>query len=111
MVLRALTLQYNCIEVTTMAKVKLTQRYIDNPPPIPDGKAKIEHCDLALPGLLWEQRATNAGWGSYRLRYKSDGKTAYATVGRSCDITLKEAREKTKQLKAEIQLGSRILST
>ena len=88
-------------------KVKLTQKYIDNPPAVPPDKAKVEHCDTALPGLLWEQRAINQEWGSYRLRYKnSAGRTSYATVGRSCEITLAEARQKVKQLKAEIQLGS-----
>jgi integrase len=88
-------------------KVKLTQKYIDHPLPVPPDKAKVEHCDIALPGLLWEQRAINQEWGSYRLRYKnSAGKTSYATVGRSCEITLAEARQKVKQLKAEIQLGS-----
>jgi hypothetical protein len=35
-------------------KVKLTQKYIDHPPPVPPDKAKVEHCDTALPGLLWE---------------------------------------------------------
>jgi integrase len=87
-------------------KVKLTQKYIDNPPAVPTDKAKVEHCDIALPGLLWEQRAVNQEWGSFRLRYKSNGKTAYITIGRSCDITLAEARQKAKQLKAEIQLGA-----
>jgi hypothetical protein len=52
-------------------KVKLTQKYIDNPPVVPPGKAEVEHCDTALPGLLWEQRAINQEWGSYRLRYKN----------------------------------------
>lgn len=89
-----------------MAKVKLTQQYIENPPPVPPGKAKVEHCDLALPGFLWEQRATNQDWGSYRLRYKVNGKTTTITIGRSCEITPAEARKKAKQLKAEIQLGA-----
>jgi integrase len=90
-----------------MAKVKLTQKYIDNPPPVPSTKSKIEHCDIALPGFLWEQRAVNQEWGSYRLRYKnSAGKTSYAAVGRSCEITLADARQKAKLLKAEIQLGA-----
>ncbi len=89
-----------------MAKVKLTQKYIDNPPPLPMGKTKEEHCDIALPGFLWEQRATNTEWGSYRLRYKPGGKTAYFTIGRSCVITLAQARSKAKLLRAEIELGA-----
>lgn len=87
-------------------KVKLTQHYIDNPPPIPAGKTKLEHCDTALPGLLWEQRAVNQQWGTFRLRYKSNGKTTYVTLGRSCDINLADARSKAKKLKAEIALGA-----
>ena len=90
-----------------MARVKLTQHYIDNAPPVPSGKTKQEHCDTALPGFLWEQRAVNTEWGSYRLRYKnSTGKTSYAAIGRSCDISLADARQKAKTLKAEIQLGA-----
>jgi integrase len=88
-------------------KVKLTQKYIDHPPPVPPDKAKVEHCDIALPGLLWEQRAVNTEWGSYRLRYKNAaGKTAYAQIGPSCAVTLAEARKRSRQLRAEIQLGS-----
>jgi integrase len=88
-------------------KVKLTQNYIDNPPPVPAGKTKVEHCDTSLPGLFWEQRAASTEWGSFRLRYKnSAGKTSYAAIGRSCDITLADARKKAKQIKAEIQLGA-----
>ena len=90
-----------------MAKVKLTQKYIHNPPPVPSGKAKVEHCDTTLPGLLFEQRAANTEWGSFRLRYKNAAvKTSYITIGRSCDIALQEARAKAKQLKAEIELGA-----
>jgi integrase len=90
-----------------MAKVKLTQTYVDNLPPVPEGKIKIEWCDTALPGLLLEQRATNSEWASFRLRYKdAAGKTSYISIGRSCDISLQEAREKAKKLKAEIQLGA-----
>lgn len=87
-------------------KVKLTQKYIDNPPPVPAGKAKVEHCDSALPGLLFEQRLANSEWGSYRLRYKSNGRTAYITLGKSCEISLVLAREQAKNMKAQIQLGA-----
>ncbi|EEB79330.1 site-specific recombinase, phage integrase family [marine gamma proteobacterium HTCC2148] len=88
-------------------KVKLTNQYIKNPPPVPAHKTKEEHCDTALPGLLWEQRAVNHEWGSYRLRYKSEGgKTAYVTIGRSCDISLAGARKRARHLKAQIELGA-----
>lgn len=90
-----------------MARVKLTQSYVDSLPPVPEGRAKIEHCDTALPGLFLEQRAANSEWASYRLRYRnSANKTSYISIGRSCDITLAEARQKAKKLKAEIRLGA-----
>ena len=88
-------------------KLKLTQPYINRPPPVPPNRRKVEHCDTALPGLLWEQRAANSEWGTFRLRYKdASGKTCHAPIGLSCDITLQEARQKAKRLKAEVQLGA-----
>ena len=90
-----------------MAKVKLTQKYIDNPPRPAPYKSREEHCDIALPGLYFETRATCTEWGTFFLRYKDDnGKTCHQKLGRSCDITLKQAREEAKRLRAEIQLGA-----
>ena len=43
---------------------------------------------------------------SFRFYKNTAGKTAYAQIGRSCEITLAEARQKAKDLKAEIQLGA-----
>ena len=82
-----------------MAKVKLTQPYIDNPPPMSGNKAREEHCDIALPGMYFETRATCTEWGTFFLRYKdSNGKTCHQKLGRSCDITLKQARDEAKRL-------------
>ncbi len=90
-----------------MAKVKLTQPYIDNPPRPAPNKSREEHCDIALPGMYFETRATCTEWGTFFLRYKDDnGKTCHQKLGRSCDITLKQAREEAKRLRAEIQLGA-----
>jgi len=90
-----------------MAKVKLTQKYIDNPPRPAPNKSREEHCDTSLPGLYFETRATCTEWGTFFLRYKDDnGKTCHQKLGRSCDITLKQAREEAKRLRAEIQLGA-----
>ncbi len=88
-------------------KVKLTQQYIDNPPRPAPGKSREEHCDTSLPGMYFETRATCTEWGTFFLRYKDDnGKTCHQKLGRSCDITLKQAREEAKRLRAEIQLGA-----
>ncbi len=90
-----------------MSKVKLTKKYVDNPPRPAPGKSREEHCDIALPGLYFETRATCTEWGTFFLRYKdSNGKTCHQKLGRSCDITLKQAREEARRLRAEIQLGA-----
>ncbi len=90
-----------------MAKVKLTQPYIDNPPRPAPGKSREEHCDTSLPGMYFETRATCTEWGTFFLRYKDDnGKTCHQKLGRSCDISLKQARFEAKRLRAEIQLGA-----
>ncbi len=90
-----------------MSKVKLTQKYIDNPPRPAPGKSREEHCDIALPGLYFETRATCTEWGTFFLRYKDEnGKTCHQKLGRSCDITLKQARAEARRLRAEIQLGA-----
>jgi integrase len=89
-----------------MAKVKLTQEIINSPPPVPAGKNRQELCDTSLPGFIFVQSASNHEWGTFTLRYKTGGKTAYITIGRSCVMSLPDARQKAKQLKAEIQLGA-----
>jgi integrase len=90
-----------------MARVKLTQQYVNNPPPVPAGKAKVEHCDNAHPGLIFEQRAVNRNWGTFRMRYKNSGqKMVHITLGRSCTLTYAEAVKKWKILSAQVQLGA-----
>ena len=90
-----------------MAKAKLTQRYIDNPASPAPNKSREEHCDIALPRLYFETSATRTEWGTFFLRYKdSSGKTCHQKLGRSCDISLKQARDEARRLRAEIQLGA-----
>ncbi|PLW68149.1 site-specific integrase [Pseudohalioglobus lutimaris] len=88
-------------------RIRLTQKLIDNPLQCPANKTRIECCDTAFPGLYFEVRATCTEWGTFFLRYKNEaGKTTHKKLGRSNEITLKEAREAAKNLKAEIQLGA-----
>jgi site-specific recombinase XerD len=57
-----------------------------------------------VPGLYLEVRATSPGEGTYYVRSKSSGKTRRQRLGRTTDITLAEAREKARTLKAELRL-------
>lgn len=90
-----------------MPKINLTQKIVDKPTSPPPGKRRIEYCDTALPGLYLEVKATSPTWGTFYLRYKdSNGKTCHMKLGRSTDITLKQARTAAKQMRAQIQLGA-----
>jgi len=73
----------------------------------PDGKARIEYCDADRSGLYIEVRASSPGQGTYYLRYKNAlNKTAHQKLGRTTEISLKEARERAKQEKAKITMGA-----
>jgi integrase len=90
-----------------MPKLKLTQDILTNQLHCPDNKSRIELCDTELPGLYIEVRSTSPGQGTYYVRYKNrERKTCHQKIGRTTDISLTEARKKTRQLKAEIQLGA-----
>jgi integrase len=87
--------------------IKITQPFINNELHCPEGKARIEYCDLDLPGLYVEVRKSSPGQGTYYLRYKdSKGKTSHQKIEKTCNITLVEARKAAKTLKAEINLGA-----
>lgn len=90
-----------------MSRVRLTQKHFDRPPPCSPGKSREELCDTALPGLYLELRVTSPDWASVYLRYRNaSNKTAHAKLGTTLDLTLKDARVKARQLKAEIALGA-----
>ena len=90
-----------------MPIVKITQDFIAQSLQCPAGKTRIELCDIDLPGLYIEVRATSQGRGTYYLRYKdAAGKTCHQKIGRTTDMSLAEARRGAKTLKAEIQLGA-----
>ncbi len=87
--------------------VKLTESYIANSLQCPVGKNRVEIVDSTRSGLYIEVRATSQGQGTYYLRYKdATGKTCHQKLGRTTDTTLAEARQKSKLLKAEINLGA-----
>jgi site-specific recombinase XerD len=93
-------------------KLLLTEKFISHQLTCPPGKRRIEYCDTKIPGLFIEVRATSEGQGTLYLRYRSvsgngtRGKTRYAKLGRTMDISLTDARKKAKKLRAEILLGA-----
>ncbi len=90
-----------------MPILKLTQDIMSTELTCPPGMRRIELCDIDLPGLYVEVRATSPGQGTYYLRYKDGaGKTCHSKLGRTTETTLAEARRQARTLKAEIQLGA-----
>ncbi len=89
-----------------MATIKLTQGIIASLE-CPAGKRSIEYCDTDVRGLYLEVRKAGGGLGTWYFRYKGkSNKTAHERIGSASDITLFEARQKAKQLKAEVSLGA-----
>jgi integrase len=73
----------------------------------PEGKARIECCDIDFPGLYVEVRKSSPGQGTYYLRYKdSKGKTCHQKISKTHEMTLVDARKAAKTLKSEINLGA-----
>ena len=73
----------------------------------PAGKSRIEYCDSEVRGLYLEVRQAGSGLGTWYFRYKGrSNKTAHQRIGSALDISLSDARQKAKQLKAEISLGA-----
>jgi len=90
-----------------MPIIKLNQQFIKNDLQCPEGKTRIEYCDADLPGLYVEVRATSPGQGTYYLRYKDKtSKTCHQKLARTENISLTDARKKSKVLKAGIALGA-----
>ena len=89
-----------------MPRINLTQKFVNTPNPPATDKKRIEHCDTQVPGLYLEVRDTSPTWGTFYLRYKNTaGKTCHTKIGRSTDMTLKQARTKAQQLRSDIQRG------
>ena len=79
---------------------------IDRGLTVPDGKRQVERCDSVVPGLYVLTSKTGEGIGTYYLRYKAAGKTKHKKIARTTDLSLKDARDRARQLKLEISQGS-----
>jgi integrase len=90
-----------------MPIVKLDNRFIKTGLICPDDKRRIEYCCNETKGLFIEVRKTQQGVGTYYLRYKdTHKKTCTVKIGLTTDIKLSEARDRAKQLRADVSLGS-----
>jgi len=74
----------------------------------PDDKRSVQVCDAQHRGLLLELRRTDPDHPTWYIRYKSrdTGKTRYVRLGHFPELSLTDAREKAKDVQAEIRLGS-----
>ena len=87
-------------------KTNLTQKLADKLPPLPDGKKSMEYRDTDLPGFLIAQYHTKPDVGTYTLRYRdNDGRQRALKIGRTDEMSLKQAKAAAKKFKAEIALG------
>ncbi|WP_432472076.1 tyrosine-type recombinase/integrase [Amphritea sp. HPY] len=90
-----------------MATIALTESFIKNGLICPEGKRKIEYRDTTTPGLLVEVSSAKQGVGTYYLRYRNEaGQQRANKLGRTTDLSLKDARKKSLQIRAEISQGA-----
>jgi site-specific recombinase XerD len=94
-------------KVKFMPVVKLSQDWINSNLICPENQSKIEYVSIEKTGLYILVGKASQGVGTYFLRYKDkSGKTCHQKIGRTSDMTLAEANDAVKVLKAEIALGA-----
>jgi hypothetical protein len=87
-------------------KTKLNQKLADRLPPMPEGKKSVEHRDIDMPNFLIAQYRTSPDVGTYTLRYRDEhGKQRALKIGRTDEMSLKQAKAMAKTKKSEIALG------
>lgn len=88
-------------------KTNITQKYADNLPPIPEGKKGQEHRDLSLARFMIKQYLSNPAIGTYCLEYiDENGIKRLLNLGRTNEVSYKEAKAAAKKFKAQIALGA-----
>jgi len=89
-----------------MPVVQLTNKFIKQHLVCPENKSRIEFCCDDLKGLFVEVRRSAKNQGTYFFRYKdAHKKTCTVKIGLTADVTLKQARAKAKELRADVSLG------
>lgn len=87
-------------------KTRLNQKLADKLPQIPEGKKSMEYRDIELPGFLISQYHSNPNVGSFTLRYRDEnGRQRALKIGRTNEMSLKQAKAIAKIKKSEIALG------
>lgn len=88
-------------------RVKLDAAFMKSQLVCPPGKRRIEYIDQnGIPGLYIEVREASPGHGTFYVRWKGkDGRNSHQKIGDSRFISLTQARERAKELRAKICLG------
>jgi integrase len=96
------------IRESNMPSKVLNEQFIKTGLVCPENKHHIEYTSDDRSGLYVEVRSTSQGQGTYWFRFKEKdtGKTARVKIGRTTDISIREAKEQVKTLRARIQLGA-----
>ncbi len=72
----------------------------------PEHLAHIEYTDENRTGLYIEVRSTSQGQGTFWHRFKDDSnRTARIKIGRTSDISIKDAKDRVDVLRAKRALG------
>jgi hypothetical protein len=89
-------------------RVNLTAKLIADGLVVPAGKRRTEYVDLSdAVGLYIEVRAASPGQGTFYWRYRdSQGITRHERIGRTDEVTLEQARNKARELRAQWTLGT-----
>jgi hypothetical protein len=90
--------------VPMAAKLKLTQQILDNPPPLPPDKAKLEWRDPRLPGL-YARQGKSPVMSFYYQDKNPEGLSRHTKLGTTIEMKLVDARNAAKILRAEVALG------
>ena len=86
----------------------LNEKFIQTGLICPPDKHHIEYTDADRTGLYIEVRSTSQRQGTYWYRFKAKetGKTARIKIGSTDAISIKEAKEQVRSLRAKAQLGA-----
>ena len=86
----------------------LNEQFINKGLICPPDKNHIEYTDVERTGLYVEVRSTSQGQGTwwFRFKEKDTGKTARIKVGRTIDVSAREAKDQVKILRAKMHLGT-----
>jgi len=88
-------------------RTRLNQKLADRLPPLPEGKKSVEHRDIDMKNFLIAQYHTNPDVGTYTLRYRDEnGRQRALKIGRTDEMSLKQAKAIAKTKKSEIALGA-----